>query len=235
MWPRFTLTDARTIAHYLGLLIVCFAVAPAIPFVTALVFHEWGPASRYLLCVGVCLVVGTGLRLLMPTAPRLNRQQAMAVTGLAWIVLAFVGSIPLVLSQHYATFADALFDCVSGLTTTGATVATDLDHMSVADNMFRFVMHFVGGMGLIVVALSLGLFGRRAGDASLYASEGRSEHVVPNVVETTRFISKIAVIIIAVTFVPVCLLLCVTGLEPARAVLFLPHEHERHVLPFRRD
>ena len=219
MWPRFTLTDARTIAHYLGLLIVCFAVAPAIPFVTALVFHEWGPASRYLLCVGVCLVVGTGLRLLMPTAPRLNRQQAMAVTGLAWIVLAFVGSIPLVLSQHYATFADALFDCVSGLTTTGATVATDLDHMSVADNMFRFVMHFVGGMGLIVVALSLGLFGRRAGDASLYASEGRSEHVVPNVVETTRFISKIAVIIIAVTFVPVCLLLCVTGLEPARAVL----------------
>lgn len=217
MWPRFSFTDFRTIAHYLGLLIVCFSVAPGVPLITALFLQEWEPASRYLLTIGICLVVGTGMRLLMPTPARLNRQQAMAVTGLAWIVLALIAAIPLAMSSHYNTYTDALFDCVSGLTTTGASCVTNVDHMSTADNMFRFVMHFVGGMGLVVVALSLGLFGRRSNDASLYASEGRSEHVVPNVVETTRFIARMAVTIIACAMVPIVLILALSGMEPLRA------------------
>ncbi len=217
MWPRFTFADFRTISHYLGLLIVCFAIAPAVPFLTAVVLQEWEPAARYLLTVGICLVVGTGMRMLMPTPARLNRQQAMAVTGLAWIVLALIAAIPLSMSSHYNTYIDALFDGVSGLTTTGATCVTNLDHMSVSDNMFRFVMHFVGGMGLVVVALSLGLFGRRSNDASLYASEGRSEHVVPNVVETTRFIAGVATVIILCTTVPVVAILFASGMEPLRA------------------
>ncbi len=219
MWPRFSFNDFRTIAHYLGVLIVCFAVAPGVPFVTALLLQEWEPASRYLLTVGICLTIGTAMRLLMPTPSRLNRQQAMAVTGLAWIVLALIAAIPLAMSNHYNTYTDALFDCVSGLTTTGATCVTNIDHMSAADNMFRFVMHFVGGMGLVVVALSLGLFGRRSSDASLYASEGRSEHVVPNVVQTTRFIARMAVTVILCALVPIFLVLLVTGMEPLRAFL----------------
>ena len=89
-----------------------------------------------------------------------------------------VATIPLHLSGHYETYLDALFDGVSGITTTGASIITDLDHLSNADNMWRFMMHLIGGLGLIVVALSFGLFGKRAG-ASLYMSEGRSEHVVP--------------------------------------------------------
>lgn len=218
MWPRFTLYDFRVIGHYLGVLILFFSLALLVPFLTALIFGEWEPATRYLLTIGIALISGSILRFLRIEPGRLNRQQALAVVGLAWIVLAFVASIPLYLSGHFSNYLEAFFDSVSGLTTTGATVIQDLNHLSYADNMWRFVMHFVGGLGLIVIALSFGLFGKRAG-ASLFSSEGRNEHVVPNVVQTTQMLAKVSlfIIIIATTLLTV---LCIgLGIEPTRAIL----------------
>ena len=143
--------------------------------------REWEPAARYLFAAGFALVAGALLRFLRIEPGRLNRRQALAVTGFSWIVLALFASIPLYFSGHYGSYLDALFDGVSGLTTTGASIIVDLDHLSNADNMFRFMEHLIGGLGLIVVALSIGLFGKRAG-SSLFTSEGRNEHVVPNVI-----------------------------------------------------
>lgn len=218
MWQRFSLYDLRVIGHYLGTLTQLFAALMAVPFLTALVFQEWEPAERYLLGIGIALVVGTLLQFLRIEPGRLGRRQALAVTGFAWIVLAFFASVPLFLSGHYATYMDALFDGVSGLTTTGATVALDIDHFSNADNMFRFMMHLVGGLGLIVVALSLGIFGKRSG-SSLYTAEGRSEHVVPNVVQTTQLILRITLAIIFIAAVVLTALCISIGMEPVRAVL----------------
>lgn len=218
MWQRFSLYDLRVIGHYLGTLTQLFAALMAVPFVTALVFQEWEPAGRYLLGIGIALVIGTLLQFLRIEPGRLGRRQALAVTGFAWIVLAFFASVPLFLSGHYATYMDALFDGVSGLTTTGATVALDIDHFSNADNMFRFMMHLVGGLGLIVVALSLGIFGKRSG-SSLYTAEGRSEHVVPNVVQTTQLILRITLVIIFIAAVVLTALCISIGMEPVRAVL----------------
>lgn len=218
MWQRFSLYDLRVIGHYLGTLTQLFAALMAVPFLTALVFQEWEPAERYLFGIGIALVVGTLLQFLRIEPGRLGRRQALAVTGFAWIVLAFFASVPLFLSGHYATYMDALFDGVSGLTTTGAAVALDIDHFSNADNMFRFMMHLVGGLGLIVVALSLGIFGKRSG-SSLYTAEGRSEHVVPNVVQTTQLILRITLVIIFIAAVVLTALCISIGMEPVRAVL----------------
>lgn len=218
MWQRFTLYDIRVIGHYLGVLVLFSSLALLVPLVTAIACQEWEPASRYLLAVGVSLIVGSLLRFLRIEPGRLDRQQALVVTGLAWIVLSFIATIPMYLSGHFATYLDALFDCVSGITTTGASVILDLDHLSYADNMWRFMMHLIGGFGLIVVALSFGLFGKRAG-ASLYMSEGRSEHVVPNVVQTTQFIAKIGmgfILIATAILTAMCLFI---GMEPLRAFL----------------
>ncbi len=218
MWQRFTLYDLRVVGHYLGVLVSFSTLALLVPFVTALVFQEWTPAGHYLLAIGVSLIAGTALRFLHIDPGRLNRQQAIVVTGLAWIVLAVLASLPLYLSGHFATYADALFDGVSGITTTGASIIQDLDHLSYADNMWRFMLHLIGGLGLIVVALSFGLFGRGAG-ASLYVSEGRSEHVVPNVVQTAQFIAKIAVGVIILATAALTLMCVFIGMEPARAFL----------------
>ena len=218
MWQRFTLYDLRVIGHYLGTPILFFAVLMVVPFVTALIFQEWEPASRYLVSVGIALVAGCSLRFLRIEPGRLDRRQALAVTGFAWVVLALFASIPLYFSGHYTTYMDAVFDGVSGLTTTGASLIVDLDHLSYADNMFRFAMHGLGGLGLIVVALSFGLFGR-GGGASLFSSEGRSEHVVPNVVQTTQFIARITVVIVAIATVIITAVCLTIGMEPVRAFL----------------
>ena len=218
MWQRFTLYDLRVVGHYLGTLILFFGVLMLVPFGTALVFQEWEPAARYLVSVGIALIAGCALRFLRIEPARLSRRQALTVTGFAWVVLALIASIPLYFSGHYLTYLDAVFDGVSGLTTTGASVVVDLDHLSYADNMFRFAMHLLGGLGLIVVALSFGLFGR-GGGASLFSSEGRSEHVVPNVVQTTQFIARITLIMVSVATVIIMGLCLVLGMEPARAFL----------------
>ncbi len=218
MWQKFTVHDVRVIGHYLGVLILFFSILLLIPLITGLVFEEWKPASHYLITIGVTLIIGTLLRFLSVSPKRLDRQQALAVTGLSWIVLALIASIPLYLSGHFGSYLDALFEGVSGLTTTGATIIEDLDHLSYADNMWRFLMHFAGGLGLIVVAVSFGLFGRRI-DSSLYSSEGRSEHVVPNIIHTTRTIAKIALIVIIIATVCITALCAMHGMEPVRALL----------------
>ena len=218
MWQRFTLYDLRVIGHYLGTLLLFFAALMALPLATALVFQEWEPAARYLAAIGITMVAGCSLRFLRIEPGRLDRRQALAVTGFAWVVLALFASFPLYLSGHYMTYLDAIFDGVSGLTTTGASLIVDLDHLSYADNMFRFAMHALGGLGLIVVALSFGLFGR-GGGASLFSSEGRSEHVVPNVVQTTQFIARITLVIVSVATVIITALCLLMGMEPTRAFL----------------
>ena len=218
MWQRFNKEDLLIICHYLGVLIFFSSFALAIPLVTGILFAEWKAVSYYLITLGLSLIIGNSMRLVKIQPGRLSRRQALAVTGLSWLVLAFLASIPLYLSGHYTNYADALFDGVSGLTTTGASVVADLDHMSYADNMFRFVMHYVGGLGLIVVALSIGLFGRHT-STSLYNSEGRSDHVVPNIVQSTRFISGFSTIIIAIaTFISLSIFLLL-GMEGPRAFL----------------
>ena len=216
MWQKFTLYDFRVIAHYLGVVMLFLAAAECVPFAVALALQEWAPASHYLLGIGVALGAGSLLRMVLPSPGKLTTKRALAVTGFAWFVLALLGCIPLYLSGHYGSFLDALFEGMSAWTTTGASLVKDLDHMSIADNTWRFTMQCVGGQGVVVIALSLGLFGR-AVDSSLYSSEGRSEHVIPNIRQTARFIvrfSAASILIGTVLTTAICLFI---GIEPVRA------------------
>ena len=94
MWQRFTLYDVRVIGHYLGVLVLFSSLALLVPFSTAIACQEWKPAAHYLLAIGVALIVGATLRFLRIEPRRLDRQQALAVTGFAWIVLSFIATIP---------------------------------------------------------------------------------------------------------------------------------------------
>ena len=215
MWQRFTFEDAVAVCHYLGVLTSVFAAAFLAPILTALICGEWEPFFRYVMAAGIALTVGMLMCLVRIRPGRLTHQQAIVVTGFAWLFLALLASIPLALSGHYVSYLDALFEGVSGLTTTGASLVVDLEHLSNADNMWRFTMHFIGGLGLVVVALALGLMG--SGSTGMYSSEGRSDHVLPNVVTTTRLIGGISIVIIGgATLLLTCFSL-VAGLEPIRA------------------
>jgi trk system potassium uptake protein TrkH len=214
MLPRFNKNDMRTVAHYLGILVLIFGAVMLAPLVVSVVCAEWEASYRYILGISIALTTGSVLRLAKIDPQRMSRKHAIAITGMIWIVGAVLAAVPLYLSGHYASFLDTVFEGVSGLTATGLSLVQDVDHMSMADNMWRFTMQFVGGQGVVVVAISLGLFARTGN--KLYASEGREESVVPNVMNTARFIWKFALAAVLLGTVVMTVILLLTGMEPAR-------------------
>ncbi|MDZ4169271.1 MAG: TrkH family potassium uptake protein [Coriobacteriia bacterium] len=187
MWVRFTLAEVRGIAHYLGMLVVGVALTMLLPLGTALVLGEWGPALDYFIGAALAGTIGVALMLADVTSPQISNRQSLLISSLAWLFAALVGAVPLALSGNYGSYLDALFDAMSGFTTSGLTVVQDLDHMAHAHNMWRHLTHLIGGQGIIVAAISLAL-AMKGGAISLYMAEGRDERILPNVLHTARFI-----------------------------------------------
>ena len=214
MWPRFNRNDVGIIAHSLGMLMMIFGVVMLVPLLVSVLYSEWAISCNYLLGIGLALTLGALLRLAKVEPQRMGRKHAIAITGLVWIFGAVLAAVPLYLSGHYATLLDAIFEGVSGLTATGLSLVQDVDHMSMTDNMWRFALQFVGGQGVVVVALSLGIF-TRTGNA-LYTSEAREESVVPNVKNTARFILAFATAAVLIGTAISSVLLISIGMEPLR-------------------
>jgi trk system potassium uptake protein TrkH len=187
MWVNRTSSDIKAIGHYTGVLVVGIGLLMIVPLAVAAVLGEWAVTLDYL--CGVTVAIGAG-RLLMLSAPpgtRLSHTNALIVTGIAWLAASLAAAVPLALSGNYGSFIDALFDAMSGLTTSGLTVVQDLDHMSLAHNTWRHLTHLIGGQGIVVAALSFAI-GLRGGAVSLYQAEGRDERIMPNVMHGARFI-----------------------------------------------
>jgi trk system potassium uptake protein TrkH len=98
-----------------------------------------------------------------------------------------LGAVPHYLSGHFSSYLDAMFDVMSGYTTTGLYLLQDLDHVSHGLNMWRHILTFAGGQGIIVIALTF-LFQGTAGAYKIYVGEGKDERLFPNVIQTARAI-----------------------------------------------
>lgn len=208
--------DVRLIAYYLGRISYVVAVAGALPAAWAAIAGEWAPFSSFVLMVGVfCLfgALGTSVRY---QKQRLDWSHGMVVVALVWLLVPAIGSIPLLLSGHFGDPLDAFFDAMSGLTTTGLSVLQDLDHLAPSVNFWRHLLHFLGGQGIILAALSL--FAGGAG-MTLFYGEGRDERIFPSVTSTARFIWAVSIVHLVFG---VALLAGVgifsVGLKPLRAV-----------------
>ncbi len=195
MWMRFKLADVRVIAYYVGLLVIGIAAAMLVPLLTSILAREWAIVCNYTLGIGVTVSAGVALTLLRPRSVELNHSQGFVVTAVAWLAASIFAAIPLSFSGSYPTYLDALFDAMSGLTTSGLTVATDLDHMALGDSMWRHLTHLIGGQGIVVAALSFAM-GLRGGGVSLYLAEGRDERILPNVMFTVRFMWFVAAVFV---------------------------------------
>jgi trk system potassium uptake protein TrkH len=204
------------IAHYLGTLVILLGVIMLVPLIISCALQEWETTPHYLIGFGLALAAGSLLRLARVSPAVLERRQAIAVTGLAWLVGALVASVPLWLSGHYGSFFDAFFDGVSGLTATGLTLIQDLDHLSTADNMWRFALQFLGGQGVVVIALSLGLFSKVG--SSFYNAEGRDEFILPNIKKTAQFIWQFSSVVVLIGTVILTISALLLGIEPVRSV-----------------
>ena len=134
---------------------------------------EVAASNKYLpLMIGIFAFLGQlGLRY-RPVNERLDWSHGMVVVALTWLVVPAVGSIPFIFSGHYGSPVDAIFDAMSGLTTTGLSLVQDLDHMAPSLNFWRHLLHFLGGQGIVIAALVLFAGG---GGLTLYYGEARDE------------------------------------------------------------
>jgi trk system potassium uptake protein TrkH len=180
-----TVEDFRIVGNLLGRISTLVGIAGFVPLLWAAVGREWAPAESFVLMIGVFLVLGAaGERIDVPQQ-RLDWSHGMVVVALAWVLVPAVASIPLALSGHYANVLDALFDAMSGLSTTGLALVQDLDHLASSLNFWRHMLHFIGGQGIIIAALSIFAGG---GVVTLYLGEARDERILPSVRSTARFI-----------------------------------------------
>ncbi len=184
---RPQLQDLKLIGHYSGRVIIGLGLLMLIPAAVALCFGEQAALLDFIFSTSCCLIVGYLLILFCFTRKELRWQHGMVVVSLSWLLAMFSGALPLYLSQHWASYLDACFDAMSGFATTGLTLVQDLDHLSHAHNMWRHLLMYIGGQGIMIIALTFLV--RGAGSAMpIYVGEARDEKILPNVVQTARFI-----------------------------------------------
>lgn len=209
--------DYRVIAHFLGRILSVVAAASVLPMVWALVAREWAPFASFALMAGVFAVLGAaGTAAHRGDGARLEWSHGMVVVAVTWLVVPIVGAIPLAMSGHFGDPLDAVFDAFSGLTTTGLSVMSDLDHLAPSVNFWRHFLHFLGGQGIILAAFSM--FAGGAG-MTLYYGEARDEKIFPSVTSTARFIWAVSLVhlVFGVTLLAIVGVLTV-GFDPLRAV-----------------
>ena len=109
----------------------------------------------YLLMGAVCLVIGTLITLRKPRNTTIYLKEGCVSTALCWIVLSAFGAMPFVLTGEIPSFTDAMFETVSGFTTTGSSILTDVEAMSHSSLFWRSFTHWIGGMGVLVFLLAV--------------------------------------------------------------------------------
>jgi len=127
-----------------------------LPAVVALIYGEYPQLWSFLAVAAMALVFGTLISRISQTANKvIYAKEGFAIVSLAWICMSAVGALPFVLSGDIPSYVDALFETVSGFTTTGATILSDIEAMSYSMLFWRSFTHWVGGMGVLVFVMAI--------------------------------------------------------------------------------
>lgn len=214
--PR--LSDHLVVGKYTGKVIVGVGLLMIVPLFTSLVFAEWDTALDFVIGAAACFIFGLGAQVLCRTDRDLAWSHGLVVASGSWGWATILGALPHWLSGHEGSYLDAMFDVMSGYTTTGLYLLQDLDHISYGLNMWRHILTYAGGQGIVVIALTF-LFKGTAGAYKVYVGEGKDERLLPNVVQTARAIWLVSLVYLAAGTVALAFTALFLGQEPVRAIL----------------
>ncbi len=139
----------------LGWLLMIEAGFLMVPMLTAVIYNE-ADLSAFAVAETVTLLTGIALTtLLRPRRTDMGRHEGFLLTASVWIVFSFFGMIPFLLSTSPIGISDAFFEAMSGFTTTGCTVLTSVEGMSHSITIWRALMQWIGGMGIILFTLAV--------------------------------------------------------------------------------
>lgn len=178
------------IVNVLGSLLALFAAYYLLPLGTALLYGETAQLHAFAIPAGVTLV--TGLALMAATRrwrAELKPRDGYLLVSLSWLILTAAAAAPFMIGAPHLNAADAYFEAMSGLSTTGSTVISGLDYLPHSVNLWRHALHWLGGMGIIVLAVAvLPLLG--VGGMQMYRAETpgsvKDTKLTPRITETAK-------------------------------------------------
>lgn len=126
----------------------------SLPCLVALIYGE-REGFAYLIVMGVCLALGLLLTRKKANKAAFYAKEGFITVALSWILLSLFGALPFILSKDIPNFTDALFETISGFTTTGASILSDVEALSRCSLFWRSFTHWIGGMGVLVFILAV--------------------------------------------------------------------------------
>jgi len=191
------MNNYKTVFFAIGVLLVILGAFMLIPFFVQFIYDEKN--NTFLLSALVTAFIGTLLVLTnLEENKKLNLQQAFLLTTLSWLGIAIFGCLPFLLSNLNLSLVDAFFESMSGITTTGSTIITNLDDAPKSILIWRAILQWLGGIGVIVMAITI-LPLLNIGGMQLFRMESSdtAEKILPKTREITLIIS---IIYLALTF-----------------------------------
>ena len=200
----------RMVAFVLGRIFAIEAGLMLFPLICAMLYGEWYLLPAFLLPAALLAVLGVITSRKTPKNTTIFARDGLAIVALVWVLMSAFGALPFVISGEIPSFIDAFFETVSGFTTTGSTILTDVEALSHGTLYWRSFSHWVGGMGVLVFTMAV-----------LPVSDGRAMHLMraeipgPTVGKISSKLSDSAKILYAIyfamTFIEV-VLLCAGGM-----------------------
>lgn len=146
--------NGSIIRYILGNVLKLEAAVLMLPAITSLFYAE-KEGMAYISVAFICLVLGTLMTVKKPKSNVFYLKEGCITTALSWIFMSFFGAIPFFITGEIPNFIDALFETVSGFTTTGASILSNVEALSRTSLMWRSFTHWIGGMGVLVFLLAI--------------------------------------------------------------------------------
>ncbi|MCJ7596070.1 MAG: TrkH family potassium uptake protein, partial [Desulfobacterales bacterium] len=188
----------QRVLRFIGILIFFLGISMSAPLLVSLIYDD---GSAWALYYSMLISSGLGLLLFVGTRQdketQLNHRDGVAIVTLGWLGAGLVGAIPFLLSGSITHFTDAYFESVSGFTTTGASVLTNIEGLPEAILLWRSITQWFGGMGIIVLSIAILPF-LGVGGMQLYKAEIPSpvvDKLKPRISDTSKTLWKVYILI----------------------------------------
>ena len=182
------MTTNKTVFFLIGVLLIVLGTSMLAPYFIQVMYeensHSFISSSFVTIFIGILFVLAN-----LEKEFKLNLRQTFLFSTLAWLMIAIFGSLPFLLSANEFTISEAFFESMSGITTTGATIISDLDNSPKSILLWRAIMQWLGGIGIVVMAITI-LPLLKVGGMQLFKMEGpdSTEKILPRTIEVAAII-----------------------------------------------
>jgi trk system potassium uptake protein TrkH len=182
------MTSNKTVFFLIGILLIVLGLSMLVPYSIQVIYeensHSFISSSFVTIFIGILCILAN-----LEKDLKLSLRQTFLFSTLAWVTVAIFGSLPFILSNQTFSFSDAFFESMSGITTTGATIISDLDNSPKSILLWRAIMQWLGGIGIVVMAITI-LPLLKVGGMQLFKMEGpdSTEKILPRTIEVAAII-----------------------------------------------